>query len=97
MVKNKARKRNRTSAFRELRNSVIAREPWCRVCMSEGRTTIAVEVDHFIPLKDGGTDRVTNLQPICSECHQDKTRRENKERWPTKGTTIDGTPLHRLV
>lgn len=39
-------------------------------------TTIATEVDHIIPVFEGGTDDPHNLQAICSPCHRMKTNQE---------------------
>ena len=36
----------------------------------------AKEVDHKIPLRDGGTDDPENLQVLCGDCHKAKSRRE---------------------
>ncbi len=38
------------------------------------------EVDHKIPLEDGGSDTVRNLQLLTKKQHQDKTTREAKAR-----------------
>lgn len=27
------------------------------------------EVDHIVPVKDGGTDDPTNLRTLCHDCH----------------------------
>ena len=43
-----------------------------------------LEVDHIVPVADGGHPfDPANLQTLCSECHQDKTARENSERSQT--------------
>lgn len=49
-----------------------------------------LEVDHITPVTDGGHPfDPGNLQTLCSECHQEKTSRENSERaeqrTPSKG------------
>lgn len=31
-----------------------------------------LEVDHIIRLADGGTNRMTNLQTLCSVCHRNR-------------------------
>ena len=36
------------------------------------------EVDHIIPVRQGGTDEMENLQLLCRECHVEKTK---NERW----------------
>ena len=32
-----------------------------------------IEVDHVIPLSQGGTDTAGNLQLLCGPCHRAKT------------------------
>jgi 5-methylcytosine-specific restriction protein A len=36
----------------------------------------AQEVDHVVPLWDGGADDETNYQSLCVECHKVKTAAE---------------------
>ena len=33
---------------------------------------LPLEADHVIPLERGGADDITNIQPLCSECHDAK-------------------------
>lgn len=63
--------------WKDLRRLVIAEEPLCRVCLSNGETSATCEIDHMIPLELGGApyDR-TNLQGLCHECHSRKTAGE---------------------
>jgi 5-methylcytosine-specific restriction protein A len=67
-------------------------QPLCVACEQAGKVSAAEEVDHVVPLAKGGADDDTNLQSLCRECHQAKTRRDNgwRERvevgvdgWPT--------------
>ncbi len=57
------------------------------------------EHDHIIPLKDGGTFDLSNLQTLGPKCHKDKTAREAGERAKVRrlqvkhGTTTDAAPL----
>lgn len=39
-----------------------------------------LELDHIIPLIDGGTEAPENLQVLCRQCHKTKTRREAAQR-----------------
>jgi 5-methylcytosine-specific restriction protein A len=55
---------------------VLSEEPLCRQCRTEGRTVAAVEVDHIVPRRQGGTDDRSNLQPLCTSHHSAKTMTE---------------------
>jgi len=66
----------------------------CRAC---GRLTEDGEVDHRIPLSQGGSDRDDNLQWLCrTPCHEVKSLREQggqlKQGCNTSGEPVD--PLH---
>ena len=45
----------------------------CRSCGDELRYP---EIDHIVPLCQGGSNDFNNLQALCSECHNDKTQKE---------------------
>jgi HNH endonuclease len=38
------------------------------------------ELDHIVPLRDGGSHGLDNMQPLCVPCHREKTAREATER-----------------
>jgi 5-methylcytosine-specific restriction endonuclease McrA len=38
------------------------------------------ELDHIVPLIDGGDHGLANLQTLCTPCHKEKTVREARER-----------------
>ncbi|MDR5790294.1 HNH endonuclease signature motif containing protein [Caballeronia sp. LP003] len=44
------------------------------MCLDAGLVTQADEVDHVLPLYRGGTDHPSNLQSLCTLCHETKTR-----------------------
>jgi 5-methylcytosine-specific restriction protein A len=48
----------------------------CDECKQLGRVLPATEVDHRIPLWEGGTDDDENLQAINEDCHKRKTASE---------------------
>ncbi|WP_342114595.1 HNH endonuclease [Pseudoduganella sp. OTU4001] len=50
--------------------------PLCVVCEAAGRTRPVDEVDHKVPLWAGGPDDESNLQSLCTPCHELKTTRE---------------------
>lgn len=54
----------------------LANEPLCRHCAEKGRTRIAEEVDHIVPLALGGADDDDNTQCLCTDCHAIKTASE---------------------
>lgn len=47
----------------------------CRSC-SAIHPAGGIEIDHVLPVIDGGCDSVDNVQPLCIACHRDKTARE---------------------
>jgi len=53
-----------------------------RFLKKEGFTKVpkGKEVDHKIPLADGGSDTVRNMQLLTEKQHADKTAREAKAR-----------------
>lgn len=63
--------------WRRLRAYVLRNEPLCRECRQNERLEVGVEVDHIIPIGDGGKrlDQ-SNLQPLCKPCHSRKTMNE---------------------
>jgi 5-methylcytosine-specific restriction protein A len=65
------------SKWRKLRDYVLKREPLCRICLKNGRTEPAREVDHIKPKSAGGTDDQANLQGLCHQCHSRKTAEED--------------------
>ena len=42
------------------------------VAQLHGCTVIANEVDHVVPVFEGGNDELENLRAICSSCHKKK-------------------------
>lgn len=44
------------------------------VCQECGRWRDTLHRDHVIPLWKGGPDTPDNIQYICANCHEDKTR-----------------------
>jgi 5-methylcytosine-specific restriction endonuclease McrA len=51
-----------TRRWRRVRAHVLERDGWrCTVCGAP-----AVEVDHLIPVRDGGSDHPRNLRSVCT-------------------------------
>lgn len=67
--------------WKRLRKSFLSRYPLCVRCEAEGRTEVAVLVDHVQPVRDGGEMwDPGNLQPLCSRCHDVKTAMDLEKR-----------------
>lgn len=64
-----ARKRGYTTQYEKTRRAVLARQPLCVRCLTDGRITLATQTHHVIPLSEGGTNEFRNLEPICEPCH----------------------------
>ena len=47
----------------------------CALC-NESLKKNSYEIDHKIPLFNGGLDEVENLQPLCKSCHKEKSNEE---------------------
>lgn len=72
--------RTRGSAWMKIRERIMNRdEGICQTCRREARLSIASQVDHIIPLNQGGKDVDNNLEAICDECHKRKTLEELRE------------------
>lgn len=53
--------------------------PLCVECKKEGKLTRAQEVDHILPIAQGGDPwDVSNLQSLCKHHHSQKTMKEKK-------------------
>ncbi len=73
-------KRKLSGSARQKRNERIKlRDGYtCQECGSI-RLPKELEVDHRIPICDGGSEHDSNLQSLCAEpCHRNKTEREQR-------------------
>ena len=54
-----------TRAWRTLRAEILYRDAYrCALC-----PRAASEVDHIVPIAEGGTDDPSNLRSLCHDCH----------------------------
>ena len=90
------RKRTTGRPWMRLRAAVLDAQPLCVRCLAAGRTVAAREVDHVLPVHRGGTDAPANLQGLCVDCHERKSRGEGAARRGKVGHRADGVPLARL-
>lgn len=74
------------------RRRVLRRDPVCRAC----RTAPSTEVDHVVPEHLGGGHDEDNLQGLCADCHQRKTKAETAAaRWrPERPRRVRPVPKH---
>ena len=64
----RANKRLYGRDWHRIRRSVLNSYPYCEMCGAP-----ATEVDHILPLRQGGTHDPTNLRPLCKSCHSRRT------------------------
>lgn len=69
-------KRTRGYAWMQIRRKVLIDQGFaCKDC---GHVSASNEIDHEVPLEQGGTDDKTNLVVRCKPCHAAKTADENR-------------------
>lgn len=66
--------------WQKFSSNYLKKNRLCKICLEEGRTVIALNVDHVQPLIHfhGNPYDLSNLQPLCKSCHSKKTKQENK-------------------
>lgn len=73
-----AAQRGYGAQHQKLRKLLLAQEPLCRLCKANGRVREAKIADHIMPIAKGGAiHELSNLQPVCADCHDAKTRKDN--------------------
>jgi len=86
---NKGKQRFRIRGWEEIRSRGSTKRKWisegrslrCEECGFNGtEKPWCVEIDHIIPMHLGGQTLPENLQPLCLNCHMDKTVQEHKTR-----------------
>ena len=69
-----------SARWQAVRAQVLRTEPLCRTCAEAGRTELATQVDHLVPLA-ADLERAfdpTNLAPTCTPCHARKSAAERR-------------------
>lgn len=62
--------------LQRMRDELFKAQPLCVECLKHGRLTPATERDHIMPLFEGGTDTDDNVQALCHDCHEIKSKAE---------------------
>ena len=81
-----ARQARGSRRYQVERAKYLAANPYCAGCAAEGRTALARELDHKIPVR-GDPMRFWdkgNWQGLCSPCHNEKTLGEieaDRDEW----------------
>lgn len=81
--KPKGTPRTRGSSWMKTRARILERDGYlcqCERCKSSASPLPAHEVDHIIPLCDGGVDGDSNLQAMNVNCHKKKSADEASSR-----------------
>lgn len=86
------KKSGSTRAWRKIRERTLKRDKGlCVECLALGHVRVATEVDHITRREDGGTDEMSNLDSLCTECHRAKTKKENGSK--TIACDVNGYPM----
>lgn len=74
-----AHRRGYDAVWKRLRLQVLAEEPLCRFCLSEGRVTPAAHVDHIETVRARPELRLvrSNLRALCAPCHNARSGRKD--------------------
>jgi 5-methylcytosine-specific restriction protein A len=72
------RSKYRDPAYHRERQAVLKRAAGrCERCR---RTDLPLQVDHLVPLSQGGTNERANLWALCTYCHKQKTAHDRRTR-----------------
>ena len=59
-----------------VRNNIAASQKWqCQICHE--LLQASYQIDHIQPLRDQGSNALSNLQALCGSCHVQKSAKEN--------------------
>lgn len=77
-----------------LRLQALQRDRYlCQACLPK-RFTAATEVDHIVNRAIGGDNKLSNLQCLCADCHDAKSKREANSGYKERVEIgLDGWPV----
>ncbi len=78
-------RRSGTTAHKARRLRVLRRDNYFCQLRYEGCTQLATDVDHVVPLAEGGADSDSNCAASCSSCH---TKKSSIEGHRARGRTV---------
>ena len=83
-----------TAAWQRLRKAKLSAHPMCEHHARQARVVPATNVDHVVPVKQGGEPfpPLEGLQSLCHSCHSIKTNTQDHG-LPLKGCDANGEPL----
>lgn len=81
-----------TSLWRSIRQAYLMEHPLCEECLKQGKTTPATQVHHKQEIATGETIEqmqtigfdYSNLEALCSTCHQQHHANKHKKNSPVK-------------
>lgn len=89
-----------TTKWAKLREAKLAETPLCEICARRDEIEPAVAVDHFKPIREGGSPfpPLSGLLALCLSCHNEKTAAFDKHggkgyRRRFKGFDAEGNPI----
>jgi 5-methylcytosine-specific restriction endonuclease McrA len=86
-TRRQAAKRTRDKS---LRARVLRRDHYvCAECRWHDPSGRTLEMDHIVPLSDGGSRSMSNCITLCRQCHRRKTAHENSLRQGGPGTRAE--------
>ena len=66
-------KRNTNNRYYALRWKILQRDKFCCQYCGQHAPNVKLEVDHIVPVADGGTDDENNLIACCYACNRGKS------------------------
>jgi hypothetical protein len=59
----------------KIRHEVFKKDNYKCIECGRGKETMPLHIDHILPISQGGTDELSNLQTLCEQCNLAKSNR----------------------